>query len=251
MNLFKSGNPTLSEKIFSKSITDTQEEVMTVRGTVNKFGFLFLMTLSSAAYTWHAYYQGQNIQGYMLTGIFGGLVLALVIAFKRSWAPFLAPLYALVKGLFIGAISAMINEAFIESFPGIIMQAVALTFGTAIAMFLLYHFGLIKATERFKSILFTATAGIGIFYLIALGLRMFNIDIPFLHEGSAMGIGFSLVVIAIAALNLIIDFDMIEQGAQVGAPKHMEWYCAFGLLVTIIWLYIEILRLLSKLSSRD
>ncbi|WP_207491924.1 Bax inhibitor-1/YccA family protein [Aridibaculum aurantiacum] len=251
MNLFKSGNPTLSEKIFTNSLSTTQEELMTVRGTINKFGFLFLMTMSSAAYTWHAYYQGQNVQGYMMAGIFGGLALALIIAFKRSWSAYLAPLYALVKGLFIGAISAMINEAFIESYPGIIMQAVGLTFGTAIAMFLLYNFGVIKATERFKSIIFTATAGIAIFYLIALVLRMFNIDIPFLHEGSALGIGFSLFVIAIAALNLIIDFDMIEQGAAMGAPKHMEWYCAFGLLVTIIWLYIEILRLLSKLASRD
>ena len=251
MNLFKSGNPTLTEKIFSKSLTDTQVGVMSVRGTINKFGFLFLMVLASAAFVWHAYYQGQNVMPYLWGGMIGGLILALVIIFKRSWAGFLAPLYGLVEGLFIGAISAIINEAFIESYPGIIMQAVALTFGTAISMFLLYNFGVIKATERFKSIIFTATAGIGIFYLIALGLRMFGIDIPFLHEGGLMGIGFSLFVIAIAALNLIIDFDMIEKGAEMGAPKYMEWYCAFGLLVTIVWLYIEILRLLSKLGSRN
>ena len=251
MNLFKSGNPTLTEKIFSKSLTDTQVGVMSVRGTINKFGFLFLMVLASAAFVWHAYYQGQNVMPYLWGGMIGGLILALVIIFKRSWAGFLAPLYGLVEGLFIGAISAIINEAFIESYPGIIMQAVALTFGTAISMFLLYNFGVIKATERFKSIIFTATAGIGIFYLIALGLRMFGIDIPFLHEGGIMGIGFSLFVIAIAALNLIIDFDMIEKGAEMGAPKYMEWYCAFGLLVTIVWLYIEILRLLSKLGSRN
>ena len=251
MNLFKSGNPTLTEKIFSKSLTDTQVGVMSVRGTINKFGFLFLMVLASAAFVWHAYYQGQNVMPYLWGGMIGGLILALVIIFKRSWAGFLAPLYGLVEGLFIGAISAIINEAFIESYPGIIMQAVALTFGTAISMFLLYNFGVIKATERFKSIIFTATAGIGIFYLIALGLRMFGIDIPFLHEGGLMGIGFSLFVIAIAALNLIIDFDMIEKGAEMGAPKYMEWYCAFGLLVTIVWLYIEILRLLSKIGSRN
>ena len=251
MNLFKSGNPTLTDKIFSRSLTDTQVGVMSVRGTINKFGFLFLMVLASAAFVWHAYYQGQNVMPYLWGGMIGGLILALVIIFKRSWAGFLAPLYGLVEGLFIGAISAIINEAFIESYPGIIMQAVALTFGTAISMFLLYNFGVIKATERFKSIIFTATAGIGIFYLIALGLRMFGIDIPFLHEGGIMGIGFSLFVIAIAALNLIIDFDMIEKGAEMGAPKYMEWYCAFGLLVTIVWLYIEILRLLSKLGSRN
>ena len=251
MNLFKSGNPTLTEKIFSKSITTTSHEVMTVRGTINKFGFIFLMTIASAAFTWHAYYQGQNVMPYMIGGIIGGLVLALVITFKQTWAPFLAPLYGLVEGLFIGAISAIINEAFIESYPGIIMQAVGLTFGTALAMFVLYNFRVIRATEKFKSIIFTATAGIAIFYLIAMVLRMFGIDIPFLHEGGAIGIGFSLFVIAIAALNLIIDFDMIEKGAEMGAPKHMEWYCAFGLLVTIVWLYIEILRLLSKLGSRD
>ena len=251
MNLFKSGNPTLTDKIFSRSLTDTQVGVMSVRGTINKFGFLFLMVLASAAFVWHAYYQGQNVMPYLWGGMIGGLILALVIIFKRSWAGFLAPLYGLVEGLFIGAISAIINEAFIESYPGIIMQAVALTFGTAISMFLLYNFGVIKATERFKSIIFTATAGIGIFYLIALGLRMFGIDIPFLHEGGLMGIGFSLFVIAIAALNLIIDFDMIEKGAEMGAPKYMEWYCAFGLLVTIVWLYIEILRLLSKIGSRN
>lgn len=251
MNLFKSGNPTLTEKIFSKSITATQHEVMTVGGTINKFGFLFLMTLASAAFAWHAYYQGQNMMPYMIGGAIGGLVIALIIAFKQTWAPFLAPLYGLVEGFFIGALSAIINEAFIESYPGIIMQAVGLTFGTAFAMFLLYNFRIIKATEKFKSIIFTATAGIAIFYLIAMGLRFFNIDIPFLHEGGAIGIGFSLFVIAIAALNLIIDFDMIEKGAEMGAPKHMEWYCAFGLLVTIVWLYIEILRLLSKLGSRD
>jgi uncharacterized YccA/Bax inhibitor family protein len=251
MNLFKSGNPTLTEKIFTKSITNTQEETMTAGGAMNKFGFLFLMVLASAAYVWHLYYQGQNVMPYMWGGLIGGFILALVISFKRNLAPVLAPLYGLVEGLFIGAISAIINDAFKEAYPGIIMQAVGLTFGTAIAMFLLYNFKVIKATERFKSIIFTATAGIAIFYLIAMGLRFFGIDIPFLHEGGVMGIGFSLFVIAIAALNLIIDFDMIEKGVEMGAPKHMEWYCAFGLMVTIVWLYIEILRLLSKLGSRD
>ncbi len=251
MNLFKSGNPTLNEKIFSKSISNTQEETMTAGGAINKFGFLFLMVLASAAYVWHLYYQGQNVMPYMWGGMIGGFILALIISFKQNLAPVLAPLYGLVEGLFIGALSAIINDAFKETYPGIIMQAVSLTFGTAIAMFLLYNFKVIKATERFKSIIFTATAGIAIFYLIAMGLRFFGIDIPFLHEGGIMGIGFSLFVIAIAALNLILDFDMIEKGAEMGAPKHMEWYCAFGLMVTIVWLYIEILRLLSKLGSRD
>ncbi len=252
MALFKSGNPTLSEKIFSKSITNEQDSgVMTARGAINKFGFIFIMMIASAAYTWHMFYQGKEVYGLMISGAIGSIVVALIMAFKRSWAPYLAPLYGLLEGLFLGALSAIINAAMAESYPGIIMQAVTLTFGAAIAMFLLYNFRIIKVTERFKSILFTATIGIGIFYLLAMGLRMFGIDIPFLHEGSAMGIGFSVFVIAIAALNLIMDFDMIEKGAEMGAPKYMEWYCAFGLLVTIVWLYIEILRLLTKLGGRD
>jgi uncharacterized YccA/Bax inhibitor family protein len=251
MALFKSGNPTLTEKIFDKSLSPAGEGVMTVRGTLNKFGFIFLMMMASAAFTWHAHDEGQNVTGYMFGGLFGGFIVALVITFKRSWAGYLAPLYGLLEGLFVGAISALINYQFAETYPGIVLQAVGLTFGAAIAMFLLYNFKVIKATERFKSIMFTATAGIAIFYLIAMVLRMFGIDIPFLHEGSAIGIGFSVFVVAIAALSLIIDFDMIETGSAMGAPKHMEWYCAFGLLVTIVWLYIEILRLLSKVASRD
>jgi uncharacterized YccA/Bax inhibitor family protein len=251
MALFKSGNPSLTEKIFSKSLTAEQDGVMTVRGALHKFGFIFFMMMASAGYTWHAYYQGQNVGGYMIGGVIGGLIVAIVITFKRSWSSYLAPLYGLMEGLFVGGLSAMLNDAFAESYPGIIMQAVGLTFGAALAMFLLYNFRVIRATERFKSVIFTATAGIAIFYLIAMVLRMFNIDIPFLHEGSLMGIGFSVFVVAIAALNLIIDFDMIEKGAEMGAPKYMEWYCAFGLLVTIVWLYIEILRLLSKVASRD
>ena len=248
---FKSGNPTLSEKIFNRSLSPADEGVMTVRGVMNKFGFIFLMMMASAAYVWYAFAAGQNVMGYLWGGAIGGLVVALIMTFKPNTSTYLAPLYGLLEGLFVGAISATINYAMAEKYPGIIMQAVVLTFGAAIAMFLLYNFRIIKVTERFRSIIFTATAGIAIFYLVAMGLRMFSIDIPFLHEGSAIGIGFSLVVIVVAALNLIMDFDMIERGAETGAPKYMEWFCAFGLLVTIVWLYIEILRLLSKISSRN
>lgn len=248
---FKSSNPTLSEKIFSRSVDSAQQGVMTVRGVMNKFGFIFLMMMASATYTWHAFYQGQEVSGYLWGGAIGGLVVALIMSFKPTTSAYLAPLYGLLEGLFVGGLSATINYALRESYPNIIIQAVVLTFGAAIGMFLLYNFRIIKVTERFRSIIFTATAGIAIFYLIAMVLRMFSIDIAFLHEGSALGIGFSLVVIAIAALNLIMDFDMIERGSEMGAPKYMEWFCAFGLLVTIVWLYIEILRLLSKLSSRN
>jgi uncharacterized YccA/Bax inhibitor family protein len=195
--------------------------------------------------------EGRNVFPWMIGGAIGGLVIVLILIFKKEWSPYLAPAYAILEGLFVGAISAYYNYAFAESYPGIVMQAVLLTFGTAIAMFLLYKFRIIQATQKFKAIIFTATAGIALFYAVAMILRIFNIDIPFLHEGSTLGIVFSLVVVGIAALNLILDFDMIEQGSAMGAPKYMEWYGAFGLLVTIVWLYLEILRLLSKLASRD
>lgn len=250
MDLFKSGNPTLTEKAFKQTEYIDYNNSMTVRGTINKFGFMFLMLMGTAFYSWKEFAQGGNVQPLIWGGAIGGLVVALVIMFKKEWAPYLAPLYALLEGLFLGAISAYYNEAFAVKMPNIIMNAVGLTFGTAIGMYLLYSFKIIQATEKFKSIIFTATAGIAIFYLISMVLRMFGVQMAFLHEGSLMGIGFSLVVVAIAALNLILDFDMMEQGAAAGAPKYMEWYGAFGLMVTIVWLYLEILRLLSKLSSR-
>ena len=250
MAIFKSGNPTISEKIFQKSITGDQQQVMTVRGTLNKFGFLFIMGMASAFFTWNAFSKGADVSSYMWGGMIGGFVIALVMVFKQTWSPWLAPAYALAEGLFVGAISAYFNSAFAERAPFIIMQAVGLTFGTVIAMFILYKMRVIRATETFKSVIITATMGIAIFYLISIGLRFFNIDIPFIHEGSTFGIIFSLVVVGIAALNLILDFDMIERGSNMGAPKYMEWYGAFGLLVTIVWLYLEILRLLAKMNRR-
>jgi uncharacterized YccA/Bax inhibitor family protein len=185
----------------------------------------------------------------MMVGIFGGLIAAIAISFKPNWAGYLAPLYGLLEGLFIGGISAILNAAFAEKYPGLIMQAVGLTFGVAIAMFLLYNFRIIRATEKFKSVIFTATLGIGIFYLLTMVLRLFGVNVGFMYDSSLLSIGISLFIVAIAALNLILDFDMIEQGAERGAPKFMEWYGAFGLLVTLVWLYLEILRLLSKLGS--
>lgn len=250
MALFKSGNPTLSEKAFENTAVTDLSQVMTVRGTLNKFGFLFLMVMGTAFYSWKEFTEGGNVVPLIWTGAIGGLIVALVITFKKEWAGYLAPAYGLLEGLFVGAISAYYNYAFAEKAPNLIINAVGLTFGTAIAMYLLYSFKIIRATEKFKATIITATVGIFIFYMLTWVLRLFNIDIPFLHEGSAFGIIFSLVVVAIAALNLILDFDMIERGAEAGAPKFMEWYGAFGLLVTIVWLYLEILRLLSKISSR-
>jgi uncharacterized YccA/Bax inhibitor family protein len=251
MALFKSGNPALSEKRFQNTLVGSSTEVMTERGTLNKFILMSLLLIATASLTWKAFADGLSVTPYIWIGAIGGLIIAIVLAFKPVWAPFLAPAYALFEGAFVGGISAYYNYAFKDIAPGIVTQAVGLTFGVVIAMYVLYRFGIIKATEKFKAIVFTATAGIAVFYLIAMVLRMFSVDIPFLHEGSTLGIIFSLVVVAIAALNLILDFDMIEKGSSMGAPKYMEWYGAFGLMVTIVWLYIEILRLLSKLSSRD
>ncbi len=255
MALLKSGNPTLGENKFRSTVLDSfvlHENAMTIKGTLQKFGFLFLMVLGSSFYSWKEFAEGGNVSPMMWTGAIGGLVVAIVLVFKPMWSPFLAPLYALLEGLFIGAISAMYNSAFAGIAPNIIINAVGLTFGVAAGMYLLYSFRIIKATEKFKSVIIAATVGIGIFYLLVVVLRAFGMDnMPFLHEGSILGIGFSLFVVAIAALNLILDFDMIEKGAEMGAPKYMEWYGAFGLMVTMVWLYLEILRLLSKISSRD
>lgn len=252
MSLFKSGNPTLSENKFRDTTINvpySDANTMTVNGTLQKFGFMLLMILGTAYYSWKEVGgMGDNIIPLMIGGAIGGLVVAIIMTFKREWSPYLAPLYALLEGLFIGAVSAVFNEYY----DGIVFNAVGLTLGVAVSMYLLYTFRIIKATEKFKAIIYTATIGIGIFYLITMVLNIFITDpVPFLHEGSAFGIGFSLFVVAIAALNLILDFDMIEQGSAMGAPKYMEWYGAFGLMVTIVWLYLEILRLLAKLNSRN
>jgi len=256
MAIFKSGNPALNEKTFQQSIVVNQSEVMTERGTLNKFFLLFLLVMGTASLTWNAFSQGKDVSSWLWIGLIGGFITAIVLIFKPVWATFLAPVYALFEGAFIGGISAMYNFAFkgaetAGATGGIVMQAVGLTFAVVIAMFALYRFRIIKATEKFKSVVIIATMGIAVFYLLAMGLRLFHIDMPLIHSSGTLGIVFSLVVVCIAALNLILDFDRIEQGAAMGAPKYMEWYGAFGLLVTIVWLYLEILRLLSKLSSRN
>ncbi len=256
MSLFKSGNPTLSEKKFRDTVIPynmTNENAMTIKGTLNKFGFMLLMLMGSAFYSWKEFADSQgtssSLMPMILGGAIGGFVIALVITFKREWSSYLAPLYAILEGLFIGAISAMYEA----TYPGLVTNAVGLTFGVGVAMYLLYSFRIINATQKFKSVVITATVGIGIFYLIVMILQAFNVNqMSFiLSEGSPFGIIFSLFVVTIAALNLILDFDMIEQGANLGAPKYMEWYGAFGLMVTFVWLYLEMLRLLSKISKRN
>ncbi|RFS23881.1 hypothetical protein DVR12_08300 [Chitinophaga silvatica] len=246
MALFQSNNPVLKPSIFDKA-PHIVGETMTVKGTIGKMAFLLAMVIASAVFSWGRFLVDEtSVLPLAIGGAIGGFVLALVIIFKKEWSGFLAPAYALAEGLFLGAISAI----FEAKFHGIVLQAVGLTFGTFIAMLVLYRTGVIRATERFKSIVITATMGIAVFYLIAFILRFFNFQMPMIYDSGLIGIGFSLVVVAIAALNLILDFDMIEQGAAQGAPKYFEWYSAFGLLVTLVWLYLEILRLLSKLNRR-
>ncbi|MEO5683496.1 MAG: Bax inhibitor-1/YccA family protein [Chitinophagaceae bacterium] len=256
MAIFQSGNPAFNEKTFKQTIVINQGEVMTERGTLNKFFLLFLLVMGTASITWNSFSQGKDVTSWLWIGLIGGFITAIVLMFKPVWAAFLAPVYALFEGAFIGGISAMYNFAFkgaetAGATGGIVMQAVGLTFAVVIAMFALYRFRVIKATEKFKSVIIMATAGIAIFYLLAMVLRLFHVNMPLIHSSGTLGIVFSLVVVAVAALNLILDFDRIETGAAMGAPKYMEWYGAFGLLVTIVWLYLEILRLLSKLSSRN
>ncbi len=185
---------------------------------------------------------------YLVGGGIAGFVLALITTFKMSWAPFTAPLYALAEGLVLGGMSAMIES----QYPGIAVQAVAMTFGTLACMLLAYRAGVIRATERFKLGVIAATGAIFLVYMVSWLLSLFGFhSFALLNSNGLIGIGVSVVIVGIAALNLILDFDLIESGSQRGAPKYMEWYGAFALMVTLIWLYIEILRLLSKLRSRN
>lgn len=246
MALFQSNNPVLKPSIFDKAPLVTGES-MTVKGTIGKMAFLLAMVMAAAVFSWGRFMvDASSVMPLAIGGAIGGFVLALVIIFKKEWSGYLAPAYALAEGLFLGAISAV----FEAKWNGIVMQAVGLTFGTFIAMLVLYRTGVIRATERFKSIVITATMGIAVFYLISFVLSFFNIQMPMIHSSGTIGIVFSVVVVGIAAMNLILDFDMIEQGAAQGAPKYFEWYASFGLLVTLVWLYLEILRLLSKLNRR-
>lgn len=252
MNLFKSSNPALSEKKFEEQQVIYSDDTMTVNGTVNKVALMGLIVFATAVYSWNilmshvSVEEGySNVMPYMIGGAIGGFIAAMIMIFSPKSSRFLAPIYAALEGLFLGGISAILEL----SYPGIAIQAILGTFGVLFALLISYRAGLIKATERFKRIVFTATAGVAIIYFISIVAGFFGYEIPMIHESGTMGIVFSLVVVVIAALNLIIDFDFIEKNAQRGAPKWMEWYAAFGLILTLVWLYLEILRLLSKLRD--
>ena len=241
--MIRSGNPALSKKTFD-NLTFESSNVMTLDGTVNKTAISMGILLLSAYYTY-----SNAIMSYIMIGFIGGFILALVTIFKKEWAPTTVPIYAVLEGLALGGISKIYANAFE---PGIVPQAIMLTLGILFALLFAYKSKIIQATENFKLGVFAATAGIGVVYLISFIMSFFGNSLPVMNpaNSSILSIGFSLFVVVIASLNLVMDFDFIEEGVEKGAPKYMEWYGAFGLLVTLIWLYLEILRLLAKLNSR-
>jgi uncharacterized YccA/Bax inhibitor family protein len=258
----RTGNPALNANTFenfgfsSPAAGATAADTMTVGGTVQKTFFLLVLAFASACYTWTQTFRLVEADpagtiGSVAPWVFGGaivgLITAVVICFKQTWAPMLAPVYALAQGLFMGGISA----GFEAQYPGIVVQAVGGTFGTLFCLLAAYQSGLIKATENFKLGIVAATGGIAMLYLVMFVARLFGFPLfDSLFGSGLIGIGFSVVVVAIAALNLVLDFDFIEQGAERGAPKYLEWYGGFALMVTLVWLYLEILRLLAKLQDR-
>jgi uncharacterized YccA/Bax inhibitor family protein len=255
MNLTKSSNPVFKENVFSRDYS-SQTEVMTVNGTVNKTALMLLIVIAAAIFVWNKFFTAiqVNPEGgaaavmpWVIGGGIGGLITALVTAFRPKSAGISAPIYAIFEGLLLGGISAI----FESMYSGIVMRAVMLTLAVFFAMLFLYRSGIIKVTKKLQMGIFAATAGIAVVYLVSFIGGFFGMEFSFLHGNSNFSIGFSLVVVAIAALNLVMDFSFIERATESGAPKYMEWYGAFGLMVTLIWLYLEILRLLSKLASRD
>ena len=242
----RTSNPALNSNTFQNLPAVTGAEAMTLQGTVNKTGILLLCAFVTAAWTWNRVTAGEEAGAAIAIGGIGGFIVGLVTVFKRNWAPLTAPIYALLEGLVIGGLSAYLNLRF----PGIAMQAAGLTFGTLFCLLLAYSSGMIRVSDNFRLGVVAATGGIALVYLVSMILGFFGHTIPYIHGSGPIGIGFSLLVVGIAAMNLVLDFDFIESAASHGAPKFMEWYAAFGLMVTLIWLYIELLRLLSKLRSR-
>jgi uncharacterized YccA/Bax inhibitor family protein len=256
MPLFKTSNPALGDKTF-RDLASSQyggaidsTARMTLSGTVNKTGILLLCAIATAAWTWSLFMDAHDPSAValpMMVGVFGGMIVGFVTIFKKEWSPVTAPIYALLEGLFLGGISAF----FELRYPGLPIQAVGLTFATLFVLLFLYQARIIQVTQKLRLGIFAATGGICVFYLMQMVLGIFGIRFASINGSGLIGIGFSLLVVAIAALNLVLDFDFIEQGVNYGAPKYMEWYGAFGIMVTLVWLYLEMLRLLSKLRSRN
>lgn len=244
--MFRTSNPALKDEAFRGLPRELGAEAMTLQGTVNKTGISLLILIACAAFTWSQALSGQPVGLYALGGALGGFVVALVTIFKKEWAPVTTPLYAALEGLFLGAISAIYESRY----PGLPMNAVALTFGCLAVLLAAYSSGLIRPSENFKLGIVAATGAVALLYLVSMVLGFFGVRVPGLFGSGPIGIAFSLFVVGLAALNLVLDFDFIESGVRAQAPRYMEWYGAFGLLVTLIWLYLELLRLLAKLQDR-
>lgn len=245
--LFKTSNPALNENTFEGRVA-VAGEAMTLQGTVNKTGVLLLCVVITSAWTWGiAHSQAPEAAlPWMMGGLIGGLVFALVTIFKKEWSPVTSPIYALCEGLVLGGISALLER----TYPGIAIQAMGLTFGVTAVMLVLYRTGILRATPKFTVGVVAATGGIFLVYMVDLVLGIFGRHVPLLNSAGPLGIGVSAVIVIIAALNLILDFDFVETGVHARAPKYMEWYGAFGIMVTLVWMYLEILRLLSKVRQR-
>ncbi len=255
MNLSKTSNPIFKERVFNRD-SFSVSETMTVNGTVNKTALMLLLVVASAVFTWNKFYDAifsnpetamSAVAPWLMVGAIGGFITAIITSFRPQSAAISSPIYAIFEGLFLGGISAMLEM----QYNGIVMRAVALTLAVFAAMLFFYRSGVVKVTKKFMLGVFAATAGIALVYLVSFIAGLFGAQMGFLYGNSNLSIGFSLVVVAIAALNLVLDFSFIERAAGQGAPKYMEWYGAFGLMVTLVWLYLEILRLLAKVASRD
>jgi len=245
-NLMRTSNPTLNDSTF-RGEGIALGNTMTINGTVNKTGLLLIFAMGSAAWAWNATSNSpEQAGGLAILGSIGGLVMALVTVFKKTWSPATAPMYAVLEGFVLGSLS----EIFDKMYPGIAIQAVTLTFGTLLALLVLYRARVIRVTDKFRLGVVAATGGIAFFYLLTFILGFFGMRFTAIFGSGLIGIGFSIFVVVIAALNLVLDFDFIESGAAAGAPKYMEWYGGFALLVTLVWLYLEILRLLAKMRDR-
>lgn len=242
--MMRSGNPALQTNAF-RSVPRVQagEKAMSVQGTVNKTLILLALSFLSASWVWEHI---QQAMPFIMPAVIVGLILAFATIFKKEWAGMTSPLYAIVEGVVLGGVSVM----FERNFPGIVIQAVSLTFGVLFCMLMAYKMKIIQVTAKFRMGIFAATGAIALVYFISMIMGFFGARIPFIHESGPTGIIFSIFVVSIAALNLVLDFDFIEKGSEQGLPKYMEWYGAFGIMVTLIWLYMEILRLLSKTRRR-
>jgi uncharacterized YccA/Bax inhibitor family protein len=246
MAMMRTANPALNEKTFEQLRHAGGAEAMSLDGTVNKCLILIGLLIVTAGWIWTAGLPIEHLMTAVLVGLVGGFAVALVTVFKKDWAGYTAPVYAVLEGLVLGGISSTFEAAY----PGIALQAVALTFGTLFCLLIAYKSGYIQATENFKLGVVAATGAIFFIYLVSFVLGFFHMQVPYLHDSGWIGIGISLFIVVVAALNLVLDFDFIESGVDHQAPKYMEWYAAFGLLVTLVWLYLEMLRLLAKLNSR-